>query len=355
MDKQDILYEIGSKYKKIFDIDDWAINSDPVFYKGCFESFFEGYCRHNKHDRKLLFRYVDVHKKRIGATTFYSDFLEREVILFNMNSIPLMKSYYYTLMKYYKVTENKSVWNSISKVDVEVEKAEYDIDQINKSVTYNGVLDDEFYRSMAEFLTFISTQFLFNHEVAHSLNGHTRLIANESYNDFLIRMELSNSMSLKTMEMDADAYAAGSLANYINNFNQNDLEKIFPCLKLISKEERNIFCIYSILTTFMCSSEYVDYVDNYLTPFMRAVLSIDVLIEEFKLLGINKSSKIDLNVLVLIAYENYAKIYEKEKVTINRLDELFKEHEEYKNELREVWMKYLRPELEKYSLESLAT
>jgi hypothetical protein len=210
MNEEDIKFEIGIRNNRLVDLNGWKITTEPIFFKGCFESFFGGYCKYNKYDSNLVFRYINSEDKLIGATTFHSENLDAEFVLFNFNSIPLLKSYYYTLMKYYLLGDIDTVWQSIIDFSIEVNKTEYETDFEQKSIIYLDVWNQEFYDSLANFMTFISAQFLFNHEVAHCLNGHTRFRESSKFASYLSEHSISQSKVLKTMEMDADAYAAGS-------------------------------------------------------------------------------------------------------------------------------------------------
>jgi hypothetical protein len=104
----------------------------------------------------------------------------------------------------------------------------------------------------------------------------------------------------------------------------------------------------------MSSSEYVRGSENYLTPLMRAVLSIEVILEEFKSIKFNSVNKEKYYSLVIIAYENYTKIYNRKVFNVKTIYELFNEHKEYEDELRLLWKTSLRDVLQEYSIESLA-
>ncbi|MBF4696092.1 hypothetical protein [Fusibacter ferrireducens] len=352
MDRDEIKYEIGLKGKIMIELDDWKISSDPIFHKECMKTFFKGYCKHNGYDTNLIFEYID--NKIIGATTFYLEFSKHHFILFNFNTIPLLKSYYYTLMKYYLLGDINGVWDSIFKIDTRVSNVNYETDFDQKVITYNGVWSHTDKDSLVNFLTFISTQFLMNHEIAHCLNGHTKFLASSDFVEYVRDENIDKTVLMKTLEMDADAYAAGSLANYINNFNYDDLCIIFPYLTTISRSEMSTLCVFAILSTFMCSSEYVSSSNKYLTPLMRAVLSIDVLLAEFKLLSDKEFNPEVYKTLIFIAYENYSKIFDKEIVDFDRVKALMKEHKEYEEHLRKLWITSLRNKLDKFAFEELA-
>lgn len=140
----------------------------------------------------------------------------------------------------------------------------------------------------------------------------------------------------------------------MSNFKHEDLCKMFPCLKNMDKDYINTLCVFSILSTYMSSSEYVRGSENYLTPLMRAVLSIEVILEEFKSIKFNSVNKEKYYSLVIIAYENYTKIYNRKVFNVKTIYELFNEHKEYEDELRLLWKTSLRDVLQEYSIESLA-
>lgn len=354
MDNEDIKVEIGLKQKLMFDVEDWPFNSDHFFFKRGFEHFFKGYNKHNKNDVNLVFRYVDKDLNAIGASSFRSDYLNAEIITFNFRTIPLLKTYYFTLIKKYLIDRNYQLLYLIEDLEDDFVSVEFEFDENHRQINYHKVYDSDYSKSFANFMTFLSIQFLFNHEVAHSLNGHTRFLGSKKYTEYLKQSNTTHKDALKTLEMDADAYAAASLANYLNNFDYNDLIEVFPCLSMYKKKDLIDLCIFAMMSTFLCSNEYIKSKDNYLSPRTRAILCVDVLINEFKSLNAGKTNILEYYDTVIIAHENFSKIYKREGLNFDIIKQLIIEDIEYREVLRSIWSSGLREALLEFSYEDLA-
>ncbi len=87
-------------------------------------------------------------------------------------------------------------------------------------------------RSYAHLLSAIAVEFLFQHEIAHLMNGHVRLINRRSEIRFLVEFDEHSSQSLssldrQTLEMDADSFAvAQGAATFVGRLAEP--EKVFP-------------------------------------------------------------------------------------------------------------------------------
>lgn len=354
MDELEILFEIGTKSKKLVDLSEWKFVSFHILHKGSFEAFFRSYCKFNKIDRNLVFRYIDDDKKVIGATTFYSTKLKSDFILFNFNNIPLIHSYYYTLTRLMYINNFTKITSTIGDVESGFKNTDYIYSLEDKQISYDKVSSNNYYRSLAELLSFMSLQFLFLHEVGHALNGHTKFRGSQTYNDLLKNNDISEDIVLKTLEMDADAYAAGSLANFISNTNFSDFVDLYPCVKMLTRNDITDLCVFAIYTAFVCSSRYVMTKKHYLSPRMRSLLCIDVLVSEFSQLKKEKFNRDRLNKLILVADSNYSIISKTDGINFEIIDNLLEEDLEYKVVLRETWKNTLRHALSQFSEEELA-
>ena len=146
-------------------------------------------------------------------------------------------NYQYSLVKYNKDVEIKKP------LRVGIQSA----DEKGRTITGEFILTESKNHNMiAEYMSMFAMKFIILHEIGHLLHGHCDYA--KSFNDNMCKFYMAkgyecinNSLESKTLEMDADAFAACALLDEISElFRTND--RIFTVLK----EQEDIYAIYAM-------------------------------------------------------------------------------------------------------------
>lgn len=114
-------------------------------------------------------------------------------------------------------------------------------DSQKKQILFDSVPIDENRKMISEFASLLATRFIAMHELGHLLNGHTHyigtlksnyyieMIVKEKLSKISNKIDISYALDRRTMEMDADAFAAtNSMTNLIGLFqNKESFNLIF--------------------------------------------------------------------------------------------------------------------------------
>lgn len=330
MEKEDIIYEIGMRNHMIYDLSEWTQRSDHKIYAQFFLESYRAYCKYNLYDSNLIFEYVDKNIKTIGGQSFFTK--KVDFITINFNTLPIIKSYFYSFEEIISTYPQFETYVLTGKENFK--GVDYIIDNDSNRVIYINIACEinDTNKKYLEELICIANLFIFAHEQGHVLNGHTRFISENKV----------NKIERKTLEMDADAYAAIWVINHM----RRNISFIHPIEELFGN------VLFAIMTVFFLCDDGKES-DIYFSPFMRVILIMDVLRDEYKLLT-NEDLRVEF-IMRWIEYARkvYAIICKKNYILEKRIEDCIYEEKEYSNSILKQW-KELREKLQKYSFEKLA-
>ncbi|WP_214691619.1 MULTISPECIES: hypothetical protein [unclassified Exiguobacterium] len=213
-------------------------------------------------------------------------------------------------------------------------------------IDYNGKL-------ISEYMSMFAVKFIILHELAHHINGHLLYIQEYYGQDHFQNNQLPKNL-IKTLEMDADAFAISQLVLDFKEIVQNDIELNNL---LIPNEIKLGLLIFSLTTLLiMLEEENIKTSNKYMSGKMRRVHNLSCLETNLKIRypdffdGINYDS---VAAYYLDKSERYYKLVYDYSDKI--VDSIYQIKEEYKSfhDIKNMWND-IHNELSKFARASLS-
>lgn len=313
----------------------------------------------------LKFNYIE--DNEVNACAWIDDNYDN--IQMNTGTLITIFSLFYTAFS------NKNIYKNIGNSQLEsneLVKGDFDPDKI--ALLFSGEPKDEDRITIANLISMLAFRYIFAHELGHLLNGHSYLLKTlygTKHIDMILKNVLSKfserkneeyALDRRTLEMDADAFAATfSMNNLIGLYQQQEknrwyfdlLDNPIQIFELWAFAIHNIFMLFELIAP----SNY-DKLSFYLPNEARQILNLSAAestIDGMRQRGNFKCTDIEKKKIIRAFSEGISKAEYFFNNTFNtKFDFINKvsissEYEDYANEVENHWDKNLRFKLKKYA------
>ncbi len=231
---------------------------------------------------KSIYDYMQAQIKKLNPDKWYNSQLEfiinddkeingkawcendKDHIEINSGVIDLYYNYFSKIMEQDKITFLKMINKDIEEDKLKEMSYEGIIYKEGIPIIFDNKLIDD---SKARLLEIFVSRFIVTHEIGHILNGHCKLLASKSYEEahFIPMYHTTKSESMssdealdrRTMEMDADAFAATQSMLHVLYLYFNFDEQVN--IKMMESTDIFYWWAFAIRSHFLvCQDEFID-------------------------------------------------------------------------------------------------